>query len=195
MEGKKRTQTKKIGPTRNTPRNPQPPGDRDQFETTCEETRPTRYPTLARSHRSRVCENMPCTAFSINQTDECYTHARHRQTNYIMAPCTHPGMKRHFCLKVKRRPRSLRVLGLALLLVERYLRQRCLVPVVARVRLKQRKQKKRKEIPPDTKKTCHETYPQQSGDRDHLGANKLPLFYWYVCPSVWVCTCNIRRFY
>ena len=34
------------------------------------------------------------------------------QTNKIMAPCTHPGMKSLFCLEGKR-PRSLRSLGLA----------------------------------------------------------------------------------
>ena len=33
---------KKIRPTQNTPRNPQQPGDRVQFETACEETHPTR---------------------------------------------------------------------------------------------------------------------------------------------------------
>ena len=36
-----------------------------------------------------------------------------RQTNQIMASCTQPGMKRLFCLKAKKRPRSLRSLGLA----------------------------------------------------------------------------------
>ena len=68
------------------------------------------------------------------------------QTNYIMAPCTHPGMKRLFCLMAKnglgrfapsalphyeeaflpngkKRPRSLRSFGLASLLVEMYMSQ------------------------------------------------------------------------
>ena len=40
---KKRTKkTGKIRPTQNTPRNPQPPGDRDQLETARGETRPRR---------------------------------------------------------------------------------------------------------------------------------------------------------
>ena len=42
----------------------------------------------------------------------------------------------------KKRPRSLRSLGLASLLVERYMRQGCLVRAVGRVRSKQRKRKK-----------------------------------------------------
>ena len=68
----------------------------------------------------------------------------------------------------KKRHRSLRSLGLASLLVERYMRQGCLVLAVGRVRSKQSKTKKTNEIPPDTKKTHHEIYPQQPGDRDHL---------------------------
>ena len=36
------------------------------------------------------------------KTTKCYTHMHtQRQTNYIMAPCTHPGMKRLFCIKTK----------------------------------------------------------------------------------------------
>ena len=65
---------KKIRPTQNTPRNSQPPGDRDQIETARGKTRSTRYPILARFHRSRVCENRPRTAFAISKNDECYTH-------------------------------------------------------------------------------------------------------------------------
>ena len=41
---------KKFRPTLKTPRNPQQLGDRVQLETTSEETRPTRSPTLARFH-------------------------------------------------------------------------------------------------------------------------------------------------
>ena len=64
---KKRTKkTKKNRPTQNTPRNPQPPGDRDQLETARGETRPTRYPTLARFHRCRVCRSRPRTALAIS---------------------------------------------------------------------------------------------------------------------------------
>ena len=47
------------------------------------------------------------------------THTHRRRTNHIMAPCTHPGMKSFFCLMGKKRPWSLRSLGLASLLVER----------------------------------------------------------------------------
>ena len=50
----------KIRSTQNTPRNPQPPGHRDQLETARDETRPTRQPMLARFlHRSQVCGNQP----------------------------------------------------------------------------------------------------------------------------------------
>ena len=37
---------------------------------------------------------------SVKTTNVTHTHT-HRQTNEIMAPCTHPGMKRLFCLKAK----------------------------------------------------------------------------------------------
>ena len=43
---KKNEKTKKIAPPQNTPRNSQQPGDRDHFETACDETRPTCLPTL-----------------------------------------------------------------------------------------------------------------------------------------------------
>ena len=66
--------------TQNTPRNSQQPGDRDHLETACDETRPTRSPTLALFHRSRVCGNRPRTALAMSKNDECYTHV-HRQTN------------------------------------------------------------------------------------------------------------------
>ena len=46
----------KIRPTQTIPRNPQPPGHRDQLETARDETRPHRQPILARFlYRSRVC--------------------------------------------------------------------------------------------------------------------------------------------
>ena len=60
---------------------------------------------LARFHRSRVCGNRPRTALAISKNDECCTYARtdktDRQTATIMAPCTHPGVKRLFCLRQK----------------------------------------------------------------------------------------------
>ena len=64
--------TKKSRRTQNTPRNPQQPGDRDNLETACDETRPTRSPTLARLHRFRVCGNRPRTALAISKIDECH---------------------------------------------------------------------------------------------------------------------------
>ena len=39
---------------------------------------------------------------SVKTTNVTHTYRRtDRQTNEIMAPCTHPGMKRLFCLKAK----------------------------------------------------------------------------------------------
>ena len=70
----KKQKTIKIRPTQNTPRNPQPPGHRDQLETARDETRPTRQPILATFHRFRVCENRPRPALAISKNDECYTH-------------------------------------------------------------------------------------------------------------------------
>ena len=55
---------------------------------------------------------------TVKTTNVTYTPA-HRQTIKIMTPCTHPDMKRLFSLKGRKRPRSLRSLGLASLLVER----------------------------------------------------------------------------
>ena len=72
-EKKSLIDNEKIRPTENTPRKPQQPGDRDHLETACDETRPTRSPTHARFHRSRVCGNRPRTALAISKNDECYT--------------------------------------------------------------------------------------------------------------------------
>ena len=60
------------------------------------------------------------------------TNVTHTQTNKIMAPCTHPGTKRLFCPTGKKRSRSLRSLGLASLLVERYMRQGSLIRTCSR---------------------------------------------------------------
>ena len=43
---------------------------RDHLETACDETRPTRSPTLARFHRSRVCGNRHRTALEISTSRE-----------------------------------------------------------------------------------------------------------------------------
>ena len=58
----------KIRPAENTPRKPQQPGDHNRLETACDETRPTRSPTPARSHRSRVCGNRLRAALAISKT-------------------------------------------------------------------------------------------------------------------------------
>ena len=102
----------KKRPTEHAPRKPQQSGDRDHLDTACDYTRPTRSPTLTRFHRSRGCGNWPRTALGIRKNDKCETHTD-RQTNVIMAPCTHPGMKRLLCPNGIKRPRLLRFFGLA----------------------------------------------------------------------------------
>jgi len=81
-----------------------------------------------------------------------------------MAPCTHPGTKKLFFPKGKKLPRSIRSLGLASLprglfawrektssiLVDRYMRQSCLVPAEAGCVRREEKEKTH-EIPPNTK--------------------------------------------
>ena len=76
FEGKKtQKKRKKIRPVQNTPRNLQPPGDRDQLETARGETRPTREPILARFlHRSRFCGNWPRAALAISKKTTNATH-------------------------------------------------------------------------------------------------------------------------
>ena len=69
-KSRKKNQTRKIPPHQNTPRNSQQPGDRYHLETAREETRPTRYPILARFHKFRVCGNRPRTALAINTSRE-----------------------------------------------------------------------------------------------------------------------------
>ena len=79
---KKKKTGKKTKPrrTQNTPRNPLQPGQRDHLETTCDETRPTRSPILARFHRSRACVNRPRTlAQSVIKT----TNVTHTQTHKL----------------------------------------------------------------------------------------------------------------
>ena len=62
----------KIPPHSKHTTNPQQPGDRGQLETVCDETRPTRWPILARFlHRSRVCGNRPRTAHAVRKNHEC----------------------------------------------------------------------------------------------------------------------------
>ena len=65
-----------------------------------------------------------------------------RQTNSIMAPCTHPGMERLFCPKENKGLRSLRFLGLVSLLVERYMSQGGLILAAGRVRSKKKDEQK-----------------------------------------------------
>ena len=61
-----------------------------------------------RKHSSQVCRSRPRTAFALSKNDEGYTYTDRRtdrqtdrQTNLIMAPCTHPGMKRVFAFRQK----------------------------------------------------------------------------------------------
>ena len=54
----------------------------------------------ALTHTRPLLWNQPCTALAISINDECYKYTDRqtdRQTNYIMRPCTHRGMKRLFC--------------------------------------------------------------------------------------------------
>ena len=64
----------KIRPTENTPRKPEQPGDRDHLEAACDETPPTRSPTITRFHRSRVCGNRPRTALAIGKKRRMLNH-------------------------------------------------------------------------------------------------------------------------
>ena len=54
-----------------------------------------------------------------------------------MAPCTHPGMKRLFLPYTQKRPRSLRSLGLASLLLDRSMRKGGLILAADCVRSKE----------------------------------------------------------
>ena len=83
--GKTHTQEKKR-PSQNTPRNPQQPGDHDHLDTARDETRPTRLPTLARYHRSRICGNRPRTSLAISKNDECYTYTDRHRHRLIKGP-------------------------------------------------------------------------------------------------------------
>ena len=90
------------------------------------------------------------------KNDQCYTHA-HTDRLIIMAPCTHPGTKKLSCPKGNKRPRSLRLLGLASCTSLLVMRQGGLVLASGRVRSKEKnEQKKRKKSAP--LKTHHEIY-------------------------------------
>ena len=93
-----------------TARRPLPPRDRARRDTShaLAHTRP--LPEIARFQRSLVSESRPRTALVISINDECYTDTltdtwtkrqTARQTNIIMAPCTHPVMKRLFVSEEK----------------------------------------------------------------------------------------------
>ena len=137
---RKKKQTKKH-PTQNTPQNLQHPGDRDELETACKETRPTHSPILSHFHRSQVCENRPRTALAISKNDKCYTHLQtHIQTNEIMAPYTHPGTN----LEVNEARGGL-------------------ILAVGRVRSRRKKMSEKSRPIQNTPRN-----PQQPGDRDQL---------------------------
>ena len=84
-----------------------------------------------------------------------------------MAPCTHPGMKRLFCRIGKKRPRSLRSLGLASLLVERQMRQGRLILAAGRVRSK-KKNKMEKSTAPKTHHEIHSNPATATTSRLHV---------------------------
>ena len=144
--------TKKSRPTENAPRNPHPPNDRDHLETARENARPTRWPTLARFHRSRVCGNRPRTALAISKNDYCDTHIHTDRLNNgtLYAPRCEEAL---FALKAKN--------GLASLLIERYMRQEAASYLQQAVCEKKNSEKSR-----PTQNTP--LNPQQPGDRDHL---------------------------
>ena len=150
----KQKHEKQIRPTRNTPRNPQQPGDRDHLETARDETRPTRQPILARFHRSRVCEHRPRTALAISKEHECYTHRqtdRHRRTENSQSD----NLIKQY--NPERTP----------VLVEVSMARGGLILAAGRVRSKKKKNRKKikKKIAP-SKNTPRN--PRQPGDRDHL---------------------------
>ena len=89
-----------------------------------------------------------------------------------MAPCTHPGTKRLFCPTGKKRSRSLRSLGLASLLVERYMRQGSLIRTCSRPC---RFEGKKNDSPSPRKPAAPKTHPPQ---------NAFPLF-WKL--PIWTC--------
>ena len=127
----------KIHTTKSTAaQRPRPPRDGARRYTS-----PRVSPYSPASIDAEFVEIGPVQLSQISNNDERYTHAHtktrtYRQTSEIMAPCTHPGMERLFFLTTKKRSRFLRSLGLASLLVERYIRQGYLVLAVDRVRSK-----------------------------------------------------------
>ena len=61
--------------TKNTPRNPQHPGDRIRLQTACNDTRSTREPILSRCNSSRVCAKRSRAALATSKNQECFhTH-------------------------------------------------------------------------------------------------------------------------
>ena len=99
---------------------------------------------------------------SVKMTHVTHTD-RHRQINPIMAPRTHPSTKSFFALKTRNVlgrfgpwpcliMKSLFCLRGKNGLVERYMRQSCLVRAAGRVRSKERNGKQTHETPPNTNK-------------------------------------------
>ena len=88
----KKKKKKKSRRTLNTPRSPQQPVDRDHLETACNETRPRVSPYSPPSIDPGFVE---IGLIQLSQSEKT-TNVTHTQVNKIMAPCTHPGMKRLF---------------------------------------------------------------------------------------------------
>ena len=142
-----------------------------------------RVSSLARFHKSRVCGNRPRTALAISKNDECYTHA-HTPTDKLNNGTLYaPRYEKAFLPKGKKRPQSLRSLGLASLLGEvhetRWPRT-CSRPCAFEGKKRNEKTKK---IPPHPKHTTKPTSaqrprPPQDGARrktSHTLAHTRPL--------------------
>ena len=93
---------KKSRPTERTPRNPHQRSNRDHLETARENHVPCLSPYSPASIDTGFVEIGILQLSQSVKTTNLMSHARtQRQTNKIMAPCTHPGMNRLFCLKAK----------------------------------------------------------------------------------------------
>ena len=128
----------KIRLTRNTPRNQEKPGDRDHFDTACDKARPRRWPTPYRFHRSQVRGSRICIALVISKNDEWYTRTHSPTKKPNNGTLCAPRYEKAFLSAGKKRPRSLRSLGLASLLAERLMMQGGLILAAGRVRSKKK---------------------------------------------------------
>ena len=118
---------------------------------------------LARFHRSRIRGNRPRTALTISKNHECYTYTgkADRQTNKIMAPCTHPSTKRLF--PYRQRTASVASLPWPCLITSRKVNEARWPHACSRqCTFEERKMKKKNQgkIPPHRKRTTKHTSAQ-----------------------------------